>query len=186
MTDGAVYRVTLPFPPSVNNLFAHGMVNGRVRRFPSKQYKAWRRAAWVYIKQARLPRITHRVAIRLTLTPPDATRRDVDNYSKAVLDSLVEGGVLQDDSQVSKLLCSWDHDCLDACAFVEIGPADLEASPMTPQEKRELRKLRDHGAQLINTQHRPSGAIKKLVERKLVEEIPGLFPGFPQGYIAAE
>lgn len=182
----AVYCVTLPFPPSVNNLFSQGMVNGRMRRFPSKQYKAWRKAAWAHIKQARIPRIEGKVAIRISLTPPNAARRDVDNYNKGILDALVDAGVLDDDSQVDKLLSVWDHDCLDPCAFVEIGSAHKDVAPITPDERRELRKFRDLGAMLIGTQHKPRKAIRKLVERGLVEEVPGLFPGFPQGYVAAE
>jgi crossover junction endodeoxyribonuclease RusA len=43
------------------------------------------------------------VAVALHLYPPDYRRRDLDNVIKAVLDALVLGGLLKDDSQVVEL-----------------------------------------------------------------------------------
>lgn len=90
--------IRLPFPPSTNGLFAHGYVNGKVRRFPTKQYKAWRRAAVIIVRSHRLKQFREPVVIKLELTPRDARPRDADNYAKPVLDALVEAGLLIDDS----------------------------------------------------------------------------------------
>ena len=90
---------SLPFPPSVNGLFAHGNVGGKVRRFPTKAYKAWRREAIIRIRSHRLPQFKEPVVIKLALTPRDARRRDASNYVKAVEDALVEAGLLADDDQ---------------------------------------------------------------------------------------
>lgn len=89
----------LPFPPSTNNLFAHGVVKGRHRRFPTKQYKAWRHAAVIIIRSQRLPQFREPVVIKLALTPRDSRRRDASNYIKPVEDALVEAGLLVDDNQ---------------------------------------------------------------------------------------
>jgi len=40
------------------------------------------------------------LAMTIELCPPDRRRRDVDNFDKAILDSLTAAGVWGDDSQV--------------------------------------------------------------------------------------
>jgi Holliday junction resolvase RusA-like endonuclease len=64
----------------------------------TKQYRAWRRHAEVLICAARPPRFDQPVSIELSFTPPDRRRRDPDNHTKPVLDALVSGRVLVDDS----------------------------------------------------------------------------------------
>lgn len=91
--------IWLPFPVSTNNLYSQGVVRGRVRRFPSRQYKAWRREAVIRIRSQRIPTFREPVVIKLALTPKDGRRRDASNYIKAVEDALVEARLLVDDSQ---------------------------------------------------------------------------------------
>jgi len=47
--------------------------------------------------------LTVRLEVRIELFPPDNRRRDIDNYTKCVLDSLTKSGVWEDDSQIDKL-----------------------------------------------------------------------------------
>lgn len=93
------YSFYLPFPPSTNHLYSQGIVRGRIRRFPSRQYKAWRREAIIRIRSQRIPQFREPVVIKLALTPRDGRRRDASNYVKPVEDALVEAGLLVDDSQ---------------------------------------------------------------------------------------
>ncbi len=93
------FEFWLPFPPSANNLFAHAPVRGRVRRFPTKQYKLWRKEAVIRIRSQRIETFREPVVIKLALTPKDSRRRDASNYIKAIEDALVEARVLADDSQ---------------------------------------------------------------------------------------
>lgn len=44
--------------------------------------------------------LSGRLHVRLSLCPPDLRRRDVDNFSKALLDALTHAGVWLDDSQI--------------------------------------------------------------------------------------
>lgn len=92
------WQVWLPFPVSTNNLFGQAMVKGRMRRFPTKAYRIWRKEAELRILAARLPRFTVPVVVKLELTPRDQRPRDADNFSKAILDALVRMRVLVDDS----------------------------------------------------------------------------------------
>lgn len=88
----------LPFPPSVNNLFPSAIVKGRIRRFPSKAYRLWRKEAEVRVMAARIKRFELPVVVSLELTPRDSRGRDADNYCKAIMDTLVKMRVLHDDS----------------------------------------------------------------------------------------
>lgn len=94
----------LPFPPSLNNLFAHGRVGNRIRRFPTRTYKAWRQEAVLRINVTR-PKVRFNgpVGCTIDLVPPNNRRRDADNFSKGILDALTEAGVLHDDSQVKEI-----------------------------------------------------------------------------------
>jgi Holliday junction resolvase RusA-like endonuclease len=67
-------------------------------RYVSAKYRAWRRLAELLICATRPERFCRPVAIELAFTPPDRRRRDPDNHSKPVLDALVSGRVLSDDS----------------------------------------------------------------------------------------
>jgi Holliday junction resolvase RusA-like endonuclease len=120
----------LPFPPTVNNLFAHGLVKGRIRRFPSRQYKAWRleavtriRAAWRTRPPWPVP-----VVIKLELVPADRRPRDASNYVKPVEDALVEARVLVDDSQayVKAVMPYWAEPQKTSGVIVTIRPARIE------------------------------------------------------------
>lgn len=115
--------VRLPFPPSVNNLFAQARVNGKTRRFQSKRYKAWRREAEAHLlwKHSPLPRFTYPVSVGIIIQPPDARRRDADNLVKPLLDLLVRVGMLADDSLVKSIQVVMDRPSNDPCALVRIS-----------------------------------------------------------------
>jgi crossover junction endodeoxyribonuclease RusA len=116
--------IFLPFPPSVNNLFStakHG------KRFITPRYKKWRAEALQLIMVARIKQISGHVNVRVALSPPTKARRDVDNYSKALLDALVAGHVLAYDSQVQELTSRWDRDRDRIGAFIEIDALAVAA-----------------------------------------------------------
>lgn len=82
---------SLPFPPSVNSLFGGG---SKQKRFKSKRYKEWEKSCPVIP----CPMIDKPVTITLTYYLPDMRLRDIDNYSKAVIDKMVNDGLLVDDN----------------------------------------------------------------------------------------
>lgn len=99
----------LPFPPSVNNLFAN---NPRTRgRFPSKAYTAWQdEARHALLEQAPLPAIKGPYNATYTFGRPDKRRRDLGNLLKAPEDALVAHGIIEDDTLAQQIILQWADD----------------------------------------------------------------------------
>jgi len=177
----------LPWPPSVNNLFSQGIVKGKVRRFPSPQYKKWRKAVGKELMAARLESYTEPVVLLLELTPRDARPRDADNYNKAIIDALVEATVLPgDDSRwVKSVTASWKNpDAKQSGVRITIQPArmELHKPAMMSAEQKTFARISRVSTYLVPASYKPSAAIKALVAKGYIEELPGLIPDAPQGF----
>ena len=96
--------LTLPFPPSTNNLFVNIKGKGRVK---SARYSAWCTEAGWEARRQRAGRVEGPYALYITACRPDARRRDLDNIAKPVSDALKTAGVIEDDSLCQKLTMSW-------------------------------------------------------------------------------
>ena len=180
MTEHSVW---LPFPPSTNNLFSQGVVKGKMRRFPSKQYKAWRKEAIIRLIAARLPRFSEPVVIKLALTPKDCRRRDASNYIKAVEDALVEARVLIDDDQryVKAVVPYWENPAANAGVRITIRHAKPSEEALNGAERKALARLKRIDGYRISK--RPAGAgVRGLIEKGKALVLPGLFEGTLQGY----
>lgn len=95
-----VITLMLPFPPSVNGYWR----SVRGRNILSAAGRAYRLAGLEALRTQSGPwPLAGRLQVTLTLYVPDRRRRDVDNFSKAVLDLLTHGGVYDDDSQIDHL-----------------------------------------------------------------------------------
>ena len=111
-------RLSFPFPPSTNNLYA----NGKRGRYKTPAYMAWCAEASIPIKDAHRQGIkAYSLAIRLRR--PDKRARDLGNYEKAISDLLVAHGVIADDSGCERLTMQWDHGMRDEC-LVLVMPAE--------------------------------------------------------------
>lgn len=98
-------RLLLPYPPSVNALYANG--GNKRGRHKTPAYKDWEQAAGLCVKDH------HRLglgsySISIALRRPDKRRRDLANVEKAVSDLLVAHGVIKDDSFCERLSMQWD------------------------------------------------------------------------------
>lgn len=96
-------QVVVPFPPSMNTYWRTprtGPLAGRTlisvagRKF---------RAAAVQVMGWRAPPLSGRLAVTVELYAPDAQRRDIDNFVKAIFDAMTHAGVWLDDEQVDLL-----------------------------------------------------------------------------------
>lgn len=98
-------RFTLPVPPTANNLFPTGRSG---RRFPSKQYTAWKKYAdLLWIKQGLSAKefpITGRIRAHYVFHFADKRRRDIANFEKAITDFIVDHGAIEDDSTIDVLV----------------------------------------------------------------------------------
>lgn len=91
----------LPWPPSVN----HYWRNFRGRMVIGARGRAYRKAAIEAISDQAVPTdgIGGPLKVELVAFPPDRRRRDLDNLQKALLDSVVAAGVIEDDSHIDDL-----------------------------------------------------------------------------------
>ncbi len=110
-------ELELPWPPSVNHYKRVGrtittkngkMYQQRVNTQETKTfyYEVWLKVkSWNAINRKNLPLgSTIDLCLYVDLYPPDKRRRDIDNPIKVLLDSLVKGELIKDDSQISRLL----------------------------------------------------------------------------------
>jgi Holliday junction resolvase RusA-like endonuclease len=104
--------ITLPFPPSVNNLFPTG---DHGKRFKSKKYQTWLAAAEVefYLQHCE-EQYKGPFRITILLGKPknkdgsrSQVRRDLANHEKSVTDFLVAKGVIEDDYLAQELHMAW-------------------------------------------------------------------------------
>lgn len=105
---------TLPFPPSVNGLFA-----GKARRYASPGYKAWKALARTFVPAVL---IAGPYTLDLLFDRPDRRSRDLGNLEKAVSDLLVERGLVTDDSCCERITLAWSDAAprRDAVVFVTV------------------------------------------------------------------
>lgn len=109
---------SIPFPPSVNNITA--VAKGR--KIMSKRGRQFKKDAVAAIKaQYRGPVQTGRLALRLTLYPPCRRKRDIDNYSKGVLDAITAANVWADDELVDDIRVIRGPVVTGGACFVEIS-----------------------------------------------------------------
>ena len=99
-------KLTLPFPPSVNTYWR----NTRKGVLISASGRSFRSNAigdiMEQVKKAPKP-ITVDVEVMVILYPPTRQSRDLDNYLKALFDSMTYAGIWVDDKQVKRFTVEW-------------------------------------------------------------------------------
>jgi Holliday junction resolvase RusA-like endonuclease len=98
---------TLPFPPSVNNLF----MNGKHGRFRSQRYDSWIQEAGCEIMRQRPKKVAGPVILTYEFQEgKDKRKRDLGNLEKAPTDLLVSHGIISadDGSIVREIKLKWN------------------------------------------------------------------------------
>jgi crossover junction endodeoxyribonuclease RusA len=125
--------LTLPYPPSVNNYKKLGRLvktkSGKTyqQRLNSDETKTFYYQVYMLSKM-QVPSEWGKFAssgtisydLRVTVSPPDKKRRDIDNILKVLLDSLVRAHIINDDSQIHRLYVE-KLDTMDGQVTVIIG-----------------------------------------------------------------
>ena len=98
-------EIHLPWPPTVNNYYGT-LIRGK-RKIPyiKADGKQFRKDVEEAIHQ-QLPgfeTLQDSLYVEVVLYPPDARRRDLDNYMKALLDAITLSNIWEDDSQIDQL-----------------------------------------------------------------------------------
>lgn len=98
MTDNII--LYLEWPPTVNNYYSHTR-NGV---FISAKGRKFKHSVELDV-QEQYPdiQLTDSVLMEVKMYPPDKRKRDLDNHMKALQDSLVKCGLLEDDSLIDQL-----------------------------------------------------------------------------------
>lgn len=115
----------LPFPPTVNSYWSHskrGVYLSRKGRIYSET------VAEVIHEQAASLRLDERLHVEVTLFMPDNRQRDLDNYMKALLDSLTKAKLWFDDDQIDQLHIYRGKIVKRGAVLIEIN----EAGPVLP------------------------------------------------------
>lgn len=113
---------SLPYPISVNRMYANNAKHGR-GRFKTKEYQSWIMEAGLKLNQQRVPTVRGRYFMDVTIQKPDNRRRDVFNLVKSVEDLLVGQGVVEDDSYCQGGYIMWDQSGKVIGARVELRHA---------------------------------------------------------------
>jgi Holliday junction resolvase RusA-like endonuclease len=110
--------LTLPFPPSVNNLF----INRGKKRARSPGYCAWSDLANYQINRQKPQPVAGPVKLTYEFQEgQDNRRRDIDNLAKAVNDILVERKIIEaDDNRIVRAIdLRWSRDVVGVRITVE-------------------------------------------------------------------
>tara|TARA_R110002111_G_scaffold119229_2_gene182134 strand:- start:99 stop:452 length:354 start_codon:yes stop_codon:yes gene_type:complete len=95
------YEFTMPWPPSVGGCWRVF----RNRLILSKRGREYRKEAIERLKELGLHKelLDGELSVSLVLNPPTLRRYDIDNFNKALFDSLSHGEFWVDDEQVTSL-----------------------------------------------------------------------------------
>ena len=110
---------TMPVPPSVNGIFRNARGRGRVK---TKDYIDWRAYAATSIRLQRVGRVRGHVVVVFGVERASLTA-DIDNRVKAMLDAMVDAGVIDDDRFVTALAVAW-LPAANGLAHVQVLPAE--------------------------------------------------------------
>lgn len=120
----------LPFPPSINVLYN----SNRYGIYLSKKGRLYveRMEAEVQAQCGSVPLpISYFMQVDVILYPPDRRKRDIDNYTKCLFDSLTKAGLWKDDSLVQIMKVYKGEKTSGGLAYMRIRPADSGIVPLS-------------------------------------------------------
>lgn len=126
-------KLILPFPPSINGYWRSpgkgALISARGRTYRVNAIAS----VWEQLKR-RPQLITHEIDIHVILYPPSRAKRDLDNFLKALFDSLTYAGVWADDSQIKRMFVEWGDVTCHGKAEVTINEFHRKNNDVTLSE----------------------------------------------------
>lgn len=121
----------LPYPPSVNHYWRHW--RGRfVVATEGKRFRANVQGEYWTQYGMQNPMLKGRLGVSIDAVMPDRRRRDIDNLTKSVLDSLAFAGVFEDDEQIDQLIVRRLH--VEPPGCVDVVIQELTAATAATEE----------------------------------------------------
>ncbi len=98
-------EISLPWPPSTNQMWRTVTIQGKQRTLLSKKGREFRATVGKLCVASGIAgkNISGRLKVELLTRQSDRRKRDLDNLLKATFDSLTHAGVWGDDSQIDDL-----------------------------------------------------------------------------------
>lgn len=97
--DGKQFSFSLPYPPSVNNIYSRS----KYGVFLKEKVKEYRKQILFSFKNKVVKFGNEKVSVHIQVFPPDKRKRDLDNLLKVTLDSLQLLKIIEDDNQIDEL-----------------------------------------------------------------------------------
>ena len=97
-------EIYLPWPPTVNSYYGHKLTRKQVITYVKKKGVDYRNAVEAeVVEQVGYLELDEPILLEVILYPPDARKRDLDNYMKALLDACTHAKLWEDDSLIDQL-----------------------------------------------------------------------------------
>ena len=116
-------RIELPYPPSINHYYLH-TAKGVILGAKGKKYR--HDAILLLHKHKGHFDSLKRLNIVIYVFPPDKRKRDIDNLTKCLLDSLQHAGIYVDDNQIDCLSIIRRNQVKDGCVQIWLSELDCE------------------------------------------------------------
>ena len=114
-------KFRLPFPPSLDGYYKHGVLAGHSHTYLSAEGKDYRR---MVIEAYRAVGVTFegRLAIKVIAVFPDERKYDLDGLWKALLDGLEHAGAYVNDNQIAAESMENERIEKPGCMDIILGP----------------------------------------------------------------
>ncbi len=100
-------EITLPYPPSANNLWTIARRGRKAWIRRTDEYEAWLEEAFYVAKAQRPEGVVGPYKMTILAKRPDKRRRDVDNIIKPIGDLIQKVGIVSDDCHCELALARW-------------------------------------------------------------------------------